>query len=203
MYRGSKPKIFPIIITIIVVVVVVAVLVTLVRTLLNQNKSSDDSSQQTSAQTIESKIKDQSSTRSVQWIVRGPIVANENFKSYKIAVSPSSRSFVTYSGYLDTVIDQKTYDNNTAAYKQFTYALVKAGIDSSKNATTDDDITGVCATKGLAYVLQTLDGDNADTTLWTSTCKNSPGTLSADTLKVQALFVNQIPDFKPLFNNIF
>ena len=86
--------------------------------------------------------------------------------------------------------------------EQFTYALVKVNIQASDNK-SNDDIRGVCATKGLAYVFETRDGDNTDTNLWTSTCKDSPGTLNADTLKLQALFVNQIPDFKPSFNNIF
>ena len=201
MYRGSRPRILPIFIAIVTVVVVIAILVTLVRSLLNPNRNTE-TQQQTPEQSLESKIKNQDSIRSVRWTVRGPIVADEEFKSYRITISPTSRSFVTYSGYLDKVIDKKEYANNSNAYEQFTYALIKANIQAADKK-THDDIRGVCATKGLAYVFETRDGDNTDTNLWTSTCKDSPGTLNADTLKLQALFVNQIPNFKPLFNNVF
>ena len=191
----------PIIITILIIVVVIAILVTLVRSLLNQSQNNTNN-QETPTQSLESKIKDQGTARSVRWTVRGPIVSEEEFKSYQITISPTSRSYVVYSGYLDKVIDRKDYANNSNAYEQFTYALVNADIkDSESNA--DSDIRGVCATKGLAYVFETLNGDATDTNLWTSTCKDSPGTLAADTYKIQALFVNQIPDFKPSFNNIF
>ena len=200
MYRGSRPRILPIIITIITVVVVIAILVTLVRSLLNPDKKTEQP--QTPEQSLESKIKNQDPIRSVRWTVRGPIAADEEFKSYQITVSPTSRKYVIYSGYLDRVLDKKEYANNSNAYEQFTYALVKLNIQASDNK-SNDDIRGVCATKGLAYVFETRDGDNTDTNLWTSTCKDSPGTLNADTLKLQALFVNQIPDFKPSFNNIF
>lgn len=201
MYRGSRPRILPIFIAIVTVVVVIAILVTLVRSLLNPNRNTEPQ-QQTPEQSLESKIKNQDSIRSVRWTVRGPIVADEEFKSYRITISSTSRSFVTYSGYLDKVIDKKEYANNSNAYEQFTYALIKANIQAADNK-SNDDIRGVCATKGLAYVFETRDGDNTDTNLWTSTCKDSPGTLNADTLKLQALFVNQIPNFKPLFNNVF
>lgn len=190
----------PIIITIITVVVVAAILVTLVRSMLNRGTTEDQ--QQTPEQTLEENIKDQSGTHAVRWTVRGPIVANEEFRSYQITVTPTARHYVVYSGYLDKVIDSKTYDNNANAYVQFTYALVNAEIKQA-NYSANDDIRGVCATKGLAYVFETLNSDNVDNNLWSSTCPESPGTLNADALKIQALFVNQIPDFKPLFNNIF
>ena len=105
MYRGSRPRILPIIITIITVVVVIAILVTLVRSLLNPDKKTEQP--QTPEQSLESKIKNQDPIRSVRWTVRGPIVADEEFKSYQITVSPTSRKYVIYSGYLDRVLDKK------------------------------------------------------------------------------------------------
>jgi len=201
MYRGSRPRIFPIIIVIIIVALVVATLVTVGRMLFNNSSSTDDK-KATSSSTLEHALLNEDTDRSVRWTVRGPIVSNEKFRSYQITISPSERTYVTYSGYLDTVIDTKTYDNNSQAYEQFVYALDKTGISKTRKV-PDTDLRGVCATQGLAYKFETLTGDDADHNVWSSTCKDSPGTMTASALQVQALFVNQIPDFKPLFNKIY
>ena len=201
MYRGSRPRILPIIITIITVVVVIAILVTLVRSLLNPDKKTEQP--QTPEQSLESKIKNQDPIRSVRWTVRGPIVADEKFKSYQIVITPTARTYTVYNGYLDKVESQKTYDNNATAYEQFTYALDKANIGVVRGKEDDSDIRGVCATNGIVYKFETVNGATADHTVWGSTCKDSPGTLGTDPLKIHALFVNQIPEFKSSFNNIY
>ena len=199
MYRGSKPKILPVIIIIVVVALVIATLVTVGRMMLTGGSSEAPSKDTASMQDA---LLNQDPDRSVSWTVRGPIVADEKFRSYQITVSPSARTFVTYSGYLDAVVATKTYDNNLNAYEQFVFALDKTGIASTRK-TDDTDLRGVCATKGIVYKFETLNDREADNTVWSSTCKDSKGTLAADPLKVQALFVNQIVDFKPLFNDIY
>ena len=194
MYRGSRPRILPVFVTIVVVVIVIAVAVTLVRSMLQGGTPNDNQqSDQAQKQTLQMAAVSQDTTRSVRWTVRGPIVADEKFKSYQIVITPTARTYTVYNGYLDKVESQKTYDNNATAYEQFTYALDKA----------DSDIRGVCATHGLVSKFETVNGATADHTVWGSTCKDSPGTLGADPLKVHALFVNQIPEFKPSFNNIY
>lgn len=201
MYRGSGPRIAPLIIIVLVVAFVVAALVTAGRMLFNSNKSTTNSTS-TSATTVAEAVRNQTEGRSVRWTVRGPIVAQEKFKSYQITVSPTERVFTTYSGYLDQVIATKSYGNNKEAYEQFVYALTNANIGATRTA-KDTDFRGVCATQGIAYKFETLNGEAADQTLWSSTCKDSKGTMAADPLKIQALFVNQIPDFTSQFNTIF
>lgn len=200
MYRGSGPRIAPLIAVIIVVALVIAALVTAGKMLFNGNKTTTNTDTGTTA--IADAVRDTSDSRSVRWTVRGPIVADEKFRSYQITVSPSKRTYVTYSGYLDQVIDTKSYDNNARAYEEFIYALDNANVSATRN-TTSTDFRGVCATQGIAYMFETLSGDAADHTLWSSTCKDSKGNLAAEALKLQALFVNQIPDFAPLFNSIY
>lgn len=203
MYRGARPKILPVFITIVVIVIVIAVAVTLVRSMLQGGDNSDNKSDQSQEQTLQSVVVSQEATRSVRWTVRGPIVADEKFKSYQIVVTPTTRTFTVYNGYLDKVESQKTYDNNATAYEQFTYALDKANIGMIRGKEDDSDIRGVCATEGIVYKFETVNGGEADHTVWSSSCKDSPGTMGAEPLKIQALFVNQIPDFKPIFNNIY
>lgn len=201
MYRGSRPRILPIIVVIIIVALIVATLVTAGKMLFSGN-SSQSTKKVTTASAIEKSLLDEDADRSVQWTVRGPIVADEKFRSYQINISPSERTYVIYSGYLDQVMNTKTYDNNVQAYEQFVYALDKTGITITRNV-PDADLRGVCATQGLAYKFDTMAGDNSDHSMWSSTCKDSPGTMTASALQVQALFTNQIPDFHSLFNNIY
>ena len=190
----------PIIIVIIVIALIVAAIVTVVR--MAMNGGSGEGQTNTKNATLQESVLNREASRSVRWTVRGPIVADENFRSYQITVTPNSRTFVTYSGYLEQVMDTKKYDNNTKAYEEFVYALDKANIGATRDA-KDEEFRGVCATKGVAYMFETLNNNEVDNTVWSSSCKDSAGTMGADPLKVQALFVNQIPDFNPLFNKVF
>ena len=199
MYRGSGPRILPLIIIVLVVAFVIAALVTVGRMIFNGNKSTTDT---TTGTTLVDSVLNQNEGRSVRWTIRGPIVAEENFKSYQITVSPTERTFVTYSGYLDEIIDTKKYSNNKQAYEQFVYALDNANISKTRTA-TDEDFRGVCATQGIAYMFETLSSGTADQTIWSTSCKDSKGTMAADPLKVHALFVNQIPDFTSQFNTVY
>lgn len=199
MYRGSGPKILPIIIVILVVAFVIAGLVSLGRMFFTGDSSS---SEPETTESLISAVKNTDNGRSVSWTVRGPIVADEEFRSYQITVSPSERHYVTYSGYLDQVVDSRSFTNNKSAYEQFVYALDKAGIGETRND-EDTDFRGVCATDGFAYIFTTYVGDSPDHTLWTSSCRGSKGTLGANVMQIHALFVNQVPDFKPIFNQIY
>lgn len=198
MYRGSNPRIVPIIVTIVIVALVISAIVALGRMLF----SGSGSSSTTTTNSISSSVLDTNANRSVRWTVRGPIVAEENFRSYQITVTPNSRNYTVYSGYLGSAISSEDYDNNTRAYEEFVHALINADITNTRTAASDD-IRGVCATGGIAYTFETLRGDSADQTLWGSTCSQSRGTLGADALKIHALFRNQIPDFKPIFTSVY
>ncbi len=200
MYRGSGPRIMPIIIIILVVAFVIAGLVSLGRLFFAGGGSTTAAPEST--ESVLTSLKNIENGRSVSWTVRGPIVADEQFRSYQITVSPSERKFVTYSGYLDQVIDSKSFTNNQKAYEQFVYALDKADIGQTRNV-EDTDFRGVCATDGFVYIFATMNGESADHTLWTSSCKGSKGTMAANVIQVHALFVNQVPDFKPVFSQIY
>lgn len=195
MYKGSRPKIVPIIITIVIIALAVAALVSLGRLLFgggnNSNKTSVTESEQIKSDTL-----DTASGRAVKFTERGSIVADENFKSYQIIITPTTRSYTTYNGYLDRIEGAKTYQNNQQAYEQFVYALDKADISKMKSVPNgDNDIRGVCATNGRLYTYETTNNDATTHLLWTSTCKGSQGNMGANVAQVKALFVNQIPDF--------
>ncbi|MFZ1258327.1 MAG: hypothetical protein WAQ25_02550 [Candidatus Saccharimonas sp.] len=200
MYKGSGPRIFPILVVIIVIALVIAALVSVGRMVFTSTGSSTTNNESTDA--VLSSLHDTADSRSVRWTVRGPIVADEKFMSYQITVSPKKRTVTIYNGYLETVTSTRSYINNTKAYEQFVYALEKANIGKTRTA-NGVDFRGVCATHGLAFQYESLRDDTADHTLWTTTCTGSKGTMAANTAQVHALFVNQIPDFSPQFDEIY
>ncbi len=195
MYKGSKPKIIPILIAVIIIALIVAALVSLGRVLLTGNTGTNQTNATTESEKIRADLLDTSNGRAVRFTERGPIIADEEFKSYQIVITPTTRSYTTYNGYLDRVISSKVYQNNDKAYEELIYALDKAYVYKVRDTQGNDDIRGVCATNGRVYVFETTNIDTATHTLWTSTCKGSLGNMGATLSQIKALFVNQVPDF--------
>jgi len=187
-YRTSR--ILPTVLTIIVIVIAIAGLVALARLLFTGSSSTSVVEHNVSQQNL----LNTAASRSVSMTVRGPIVADEDFRSYQIIISPTERKFTAFTGYLDVITNQQTLSNNTAAYDQFVNALNKANMvagtpfEGEKN-----NVLGICAT-GKVYEFRTLDGGETTEMLWTSTCSGSQGSLRASVTQLSQLFLNQIPD---------
>jgi hypothetical protein len=187
-YRTSR--ILPTILTIVIIVIAVAGLVALARVLFFSEPSTD----QVDVDTSQQQLLNTSDGSSVSMTVRGAIVADENFRSYQIVISPSARQIVTYKGYLDTVIEQRTLPNNVAAYDEFVHALDKANmvvgtpLEGERN-----DLRGICAT-GRIFQFSTIQDGTPVEMLWTSTCSGSKGSLRASTEQLAQLFRSQVPE---------
>ena len=200
MYKGSKPKIVPILIAVIVVAFIIAALVSLGRMLFTAGTGTTNTVSESDQ--IRNDTLNTASGRAVRFTERGPIVADENFRTYQIVITPTTRTYTTYTGYLDTIVEAKQYQNNSRAYEEFVHALERAYIYKMRNTNGEDDIRGVCATNGHLYVYETTNNEQATHTLWTSTCKDSTGNMAASIAQVKALFVNQVPDFDTKFFNV-
>lgn len=187
-YRTSR--ILPTVLTIIVIVIAIAGLVALARLLFTGSSSTSVVEHNVSQQNL----LNTAASRSVSMTVRGPIVADEDFRSYQIIISPTERKFTAFTGYLDVITNQQTLSNNTAAYDQFVNALNKANMvagtpfEGEKN-----NVLGICAT-GKVYEFRTLDNNETTEMLWTSTCSGSQGSLRASVTQLSQLFLNQIPN---------
>lgn len=194
-YRNSR--MVPTILTVIVIIVAIVGLVALARALFfsgTPNKIQVDVNRQA--------LLDTGDGAAVSMTVRGPIVADENFRSYKIVITPSSRDMKTYTGYLGTVLKQDNFDNNTAAYDQFVHALDKANMSAGKQLSDEkNDVRGVCAT-GRVYEFATLKNGDAVQDLWTSTCAGSQGSLKANATQLMQLFQRQIPTANSLLSGL-
>tara|TARA_Y100001970_G_scaffold90187_1_gene113675 strand:- start:124 stop:726 length:603 start_codon:yes stop_codon:yes gene_type:complete len=190
MARYRTNRILPVILTIVIIVIAIAGLVAFARILF----FSDSSDTATQVDTSQQQLLDTSAGNAVSMTVRGAIVAQENFRSYQIVISPTERTIKTFSGYLGTVIEQQTLTNNVAAYDQFVHALDKANMVKGAPFTGEqNDVLGICAT-GKLYEFSTLKNGDTVEMLWTSTCSGSPGSLQANSTQLSKLFLAQIPD---------
>lgn len=194
-YRTSR--IIPIILTLVVIAIAIAALVSLARVVFFSSNTStpvvDVSREALLSTSIDS---------SVQMTVRGAIVANEEFRSYQINITPNSRTLTTYTSYLDRPIDRISLDNNIPAYEEFVFALDKANLVKGEQLEGDrNDLRGICAT-GRVYEFQVLKDGEPVKQLWTSTCKGSSGSLDASVDQLTSLFISQIPDARSLIGKL-
>lgn len=200
MYRGNNTRFAPIIIIVVVTIALIFGLVVVGRQLFFNGGSSEEVSQIEAARKDLLTVND---NRSVEMAVRGPIVANEDFQSYRISISPDSRDYTTFKSYGDDVTSEKTLPNTSAAYEQFVYALDKADFTvAGKQAgqPNSSDTRGICAV-GKLYTFTIYDGSQIVSSHWTSTCAGSPGTFGASVSQVGNLFAKQIPGLDAGFGN--
>ncbi len=195
MVSYKTSRMIPTILTVIVIIGAVIGLVALARVLFFSNSgTSTPSASQDQAATNRAALLDTTDGSSVSMAVRGPIVADENFRSYRITISPTARHIQTFQGYLDTVIQEETLPNNTAAYDEFVHALNLANFTAGKQLSeAQNDIRGICA-GGRVYEFKVLKAGDATQTLWTSTCSGSQGSLKANATQLTQLFTSQMPN---------
>jgi hypothetical protein len=198
MQRGKLTKIIPIALVVIIIIIAISAIVSLGQSVFRGGSNNT----QPNADVGREALLNTGVDRSVRMTVRGPIVADENFRSYRIAVSPSSRTATTYGGYLQTTIEMKSFDNNTKAYDEFVHALDRANAMKGTAFEGDkDDTRGICAT-GTVYEFETVRAGQAVKRLWTSTCSGSKGSLEASTTQLKNLFVGQIPEGDALIRSV-
>lgn len=193
MYNKRSRGIVPLIIVAIVIAIAVAAIISIGRAIFGGGDITELPQHQLTTVAAD---------RSVKMTIRGPLVADENFRSYNIEISPNSRTLTTYSGYLEAVIDQERLGNNTRAYEEFVYALDRVNMTAGTPLTDDaNDIRGICAA-GRVYEFEVLRGGESVERFWTSTCRGSVGSLEADRGQLSGLFRQQIPDSRDYLREI-
>lgn len=198
MYRGNGSRVLPIIIVLIVVAIAIAALVSVGRAIFGGG----DDQTQTQLDTSRSALLNTGADHSVRMTVRGQIVADEEFRSYRVVVAPSDRTLTTYAGYVEQPIDTKQLANNVKSYEEFVYALERANLAQGEAFTgEEDDTRGICAS-GRVIEFEILSGGSVVKRLWTSTCKGSQGSLKASSAQLQDLFLDQIPDNREILKEI-
>lgn len=196
MYKGGS-RVIPILILLVVVVVAIIGLVTLGRILLggNGSKITEDDPAARALLTTDADY-------SVRMTVRGPIVADEDFRSYTVTISPSGRQMVSYSGYDNRTLDTTQLSNTTEAYAQFVGALDRANfVKSATLSGAQNDTQGACAT-GRLYTFEILQAQSLVKQLWTTSCNGVSGSFRGNATAVRSLFLRQIPNSNDLLRAI-
>lgn len=185
MQRNGAQRILPVAIILIVIAIAIAALVSIGRAIFGGGDTPINEGQQSLINT--------SDNRSVRMTVRGPIVAEEDFRTYQITASNDNRTFVAYQGYLETPLQTIDLDNNNPAYEEFVYALDRGNMMTAEAFTGEsDDVRGICSS-GRLYQFDTLNGGNVVKRLWTTSCKNTRGSLKTNVTVLRNLFNAQIP----------
>ena len=193
--RNSFSRFVPILLVIVITIVAVAAVIAIGRALFGKNDSGQAHQNVNTGQVALLSTEEGSAVRLT---VRGPIVANENFRSYSVVISPSSRDMTTYEGYLDKEINQKKLDNNVKAYAELVYALDKRKMMNGTQLTEQqNDLRGICAS-GKVYKFETLKDNSVVKSLWTSDCSGSKGSAQANVNEILDMFLKQIPDGKKM-----
>lgn len=193
--RNSFSRFVPILLVIVITIVAVAAVIAIGRALFGKNDSGQTDQNVNTGQVA---LLSTEEGRAVRLTVRGPIVANENFRSYSVIISPSSRDMTTYEGYLDKEINQKKLDNNVKAYTELIYALDKRKMMNGTQLTEQqNDLRGICAS-GKVYKFETLKDNSVVKSLWTSDCSGSKGSAQANVNEILDMFLKQIPDGKKM-----
>jgi hypothetical protein len=187
MDNGGARRIIPIIMILVVIAIAIAAVVSIGQSIFGGQKTEEVNQGKLS-------LLNTSTDRSVRVSVRGPIVADEKYYSFNITIRPNGRTLTTYNGYLNRQIESRDLTNNIPAYEQFVYALNRAQMMDAPELTGDaNDTRGICAT-GRVIRFDTLRGTTVVKSLWTSTCKNTSGSLKTDYITLENLFKAQIPD---------
>ena len=200
--RNSISRFIPILLVIIITIVAVAAVIAIGRALFGDGGSPNSPQPNPNIENAKTALLSTDVDRSVRLTVRGPIVANENFRSYSITITPDSREMITYEGYLDNQIDRKRLDNNTKAYTELVYALDKRKMMDGKDLTDEqNDLRGICAS-GKIYKFETIKNNSVVKSLWTSDCSGSKGSAQANVNEILDMFLKQIPDGKKMASGI-
>lgn len=200
--RNSISRFIPILLVIIITIVAVAAVIAIGRALFGDGGSPNSPQPNPNIEDAKTALLSTGVDRSVRLTVRGPIVANENFRSYSITITPDSREMITYEGYLDNQIDRKRLDNNTKAYTELVYALDKRKMMDGKDLTDEqNDLRGICAS-GKIYKFETIKNNSVVKSLWTSDCSGSKGSAQANVNEILDMFLKQIPDGKKMASGI-
>lgn len=185
---------------IILIILVISIIGLLVAAILGVGKgilSSDgDTAQKTDSKDEKPLLLTNIPDERVEMTVRGPLVADEEFRSYTISVSQKERTMNVYKGYKNDLSKNTKLYNNGESFTQFVYALERVGMTGQIDGVSGET-RGICAT-GELITFNVYNKDELKKTLWASTCDGSKGNMAGDVGKLQRLFSRQIPEYSNL-----
>lgn len=145
-----------------------------------------------------SDYKDNSNAQ-VQYVIEGPIKANENHRAIQITISPTSRQINVMTGYQGQTLSSKTYENNSDAYGEFLAALTRANFTKVRESAKDVNPVSVCPLASRSHY-QIIQNGQYQMDLWSAPCVS--GSFAGNVPLTTSLFQLQIPDYKTMTANV-
>lgn len=187
MYKGNRSRFFPVLVVIIIAAIIIFGIVTVVKSAFG----GDSSTKKDDTVSLSSQLLNTDGDRSVSMEVRGPIVSDEEFRSYEMTISPTSRTITTWAGYdRSKIIDSQTLSNDTKSYDEFVHALDYAGYTSTGKVDSNDT-SGLCA-NGRVYDFVLASGADSLDERWTTNC-GVKGSFRGNGTAIRQLFLDQMP----------
>lgn len=198
MYKG-RSKLLPIVLVVVFAVIAIIAIVSLGRAFLNRG---EDAPVAEEVNSVKQSLLMSDVDSAVRMTVRGPILADENFNSYQITISPTARDMTTLGGYQNRVIDTKRLSNSTSAYEEFVHALSRVDFANiAEGPEVLSDVRGVCA-EGRLYTFDLLQAQSVVRTSWVTSCRNVEGSFRGNAVASRDLFQRQIPDADVLIRSL-
>ncbi|HKU19167.1 MAG TPA: hypothetical protein VJP80_07950 [Candidatus Saccharimonadales bacterium] len=135
----------------------------------------------------------------VQLTVDGQINADSKHNTYTVTVGRDTVNMTTTQGYQGTVLQQKTYPNNSSAYAEFLRSLQLFGFVKGNTDQTKADERGYCPS-GDRYLFEIISGGDTVQRFWSSSCGG--GTYGGNRSQTLLLFQRQVPDYSALVTGL-
>jgi hypothetical protein len=132
-------------------------------------------------------------------IIDGPITGDDTHRAIRFTISPETRLAEVVQGYEGNVIKSQSQVNNPSAYRNFIYALSKAGFGRERKTDLKSE-QGVCAT-GRRFVFEVYDNNDRVSRTWTAGCIK--GSSPADPSTASNLFIAQVTDYNSFASGVW
>lgn len=183
---------------VIAVIVLVIVGFMLIRNILSDEQP-DDQPEQT--QQNVNLIDEGRDGKPVRYTIVGSVVGNEEHRSVRITVDPSSRLVEVIQGYNGQVIGSQRTPNTQEAYNAFIAALAGSGFVRLAER-GDRGIEAESCPLGQKFNFEVAPGMSDSFYSWATTCGARLGTFGGNQPTVDTLFKRQIPNYSNFTQNV-
>ena len=147
----------------------------------------------------EASVLEDTQTSRVRYTLAGPIVAREEYKEIRITVDKDERKLELINGYNNNVKLERTFTNDSSAYRSFIAGINSEGFLLEQEAEYDS-YEGVCP-EGERMIIEYFNNGDLVKTLFSTSCSSNHGNLAGDDNDIEDLFEDQIPNYRELLSD--
>lgn len=130
---------------------------------------------------------------SVQFVIRGPIIAQEEHLEIRFTISQRTRLLQLINGYDGKVQKSISLPNTSNSYQALLDALEVNGFNEQKS-TVGDGPEGICAANQVYFYRIKANGATVNE-LWAGSCSGGYGNFAGNNTAINYLFKSQFPSY--------